>query len=141
METIIASGTFDRLHEGHKFFLKKACEYAYVLIGLTSDEMVQSKEHAEKIWGFEKRKREIKKFLTACGFIEGEKYEIIKIHDKYGFALQRAADYILVTDDTYATAVKINTRRKDKGLDALEIVTIDLIKDEGGTISSTRLRS
>ncbi|MEA1992907.1 MAG: adenylyltransferase/cytidyltransferase family protein, partial [Euryarchaeota archaeon] len=54
MEKIIASGTFDRLHKGHKFFLKKAFEYGYVLIGLTDDEMVKNKKNADRIWRFSK---------------------------------------------------------------------------------------
>lgn len=141
MEKIIASGTFDRLHKGHKLFLKTAFEKGYVLIGLTSDEMVRSKNNAEKIWSFEKRRRKIVAFLQSLGFKEGENYQIIRINDPYGFSLEKEADYILVTDETYENAVKINEKRKETGLHELEIVKVPLVKDAQGTISSTRLRS
>ncbi len=141
METIIASGTFDRLHEGHKYFLKKAFEYGYVLIGLTSDEMVQDKKYAEKIWDYSKRKRKIKDFLRSLGHKEKKDYEIIKIDDTYGFSLERDADYILVTEETYKNAEKINEKRRKLGMKKLQIVKIDLLSDERGKISSTRLRS
>jgi len=141
MKKIIASGTFDRLHEGHKFFLKTAFNYGYVLIGLTSDEMVRNKEHADRIWGFEKRKDAIMDFLNSLGYEEGKNYEIIKIEDKYGFSLKKDADYILVTDETYKNAVDINRERKKRGLKELKIIKIGFVEDEKGRISSTRLRS
>jgi len=141
MKKIIASGTFDRLHEGHKFFLKTAFNYGYVLIGLTSDEMIRDKEHADRIWGFEKRKDAIMDFLNSLGYEEGKNYEIIKIEDKYGFSLKKDADYILVTDETYKNAVDINRERKKRGLKELKIIKIGFVEDEKGRISSTRLRS
>ena len=141
MKKIIASGTFDRLHEGHKFFLKTAFNYGYVLIGLTSDEMIRNKEQADRIWGFEKRKDAIMDFLNSLGYEEGKNYEIIKIEDKYGFSLKKDADYILVTDETYKNAVDINRERKKRGLKELKIIKIGFVEDEKGRISSTRLRS
>lgn len=141
MKKIIASGTFDKLHEGHKFFLKTAFNYGYVLIGLTSNEMTKNKKYAGKIWEFKKRKIYIEKFLSSLGYEEGKDYEIIKINDKYGFSLEEKADYILVTEETYENALDINREKKKLGLKELEIIKIDFITDEEGRISSTRLRS
>lgn len=141
MKKIIASGTFDRLHEGHRFFLKTAFKYGYVLIGLTSDEMTRNKKYADKVWGFEKRKNCIKKFLGSLGYKEGKNYEIIKINDKYGFSLEKKADYILVTEETYKNALDINKEREKLDLEELKIIKIDFITDKEGRISSTKLRS
>jgi pantetheine-phosphate adenylyltransferase len=141
MKKIIASGTFDKLHEGHKFFLKTAFNYGHVLIGLTSNEMTKNKKYAGKIWEFKKRKIYIKKFLSSLGYEEGKDYEIIKINDKYGFSLEEKADYILVTEETYENALDINREKKKLGLKELEIIKIYFITDEEGRISSTRLRS
>jgi len=141
MRKIIASGTFDKLHDGHKFFLKTAFNYGYVLIGLTSDEMVKNKEHADKIWGFEKRRDSIKNFLKSLDYREKKDYEIIEINDKYGFSLEKKADYILVTEETYKNALDINKEREKLGLKELEIIKIDFVTDKEGRISSTRLRS
>jgi len=41
---ISVSGTFDFLHEGHKALLKKAFEYSYIYVGLTSDEYCAKKQ-------------------------------------------------------------------------------------------------
>jgi len=141
MKKIIASGTFDRLHEGHRFFLKTAFKYGYVLIGLTSDEMTKNKEHADRIWRFKKRKNCIKKFLGSLGYKEGKDYEIIEINDKYGFSLEKKADYILVTGETYENALDINKEREKLDLEELKIIEIDFITDREGRISSTKLRS
>ena len=141
MRKIIASGTFDKLHDGHKFFLKTAFNYGYVLIGLTADEMVKNKEHTDKIWGFEKRKDSIKNFLKSLDYREKKDYEIIEINDKYGFSLEKEADYILVTEETYENALDINKEREKLGLKELEIIKIDFVTDKEGRISSTRLRS
>ncbi|MEA1993450.1 MAG: hypothetical protein U9N35_03525, partial [Euryarchaeota archaeon] len=72
---------------------------------------------------------------------EGKNYEIIKIKDKYGFSLEKKADYILVTEETYENAEDINKRREERGLKRLEILKIDFVEDENGRVSSTQLRS
>ncbi|MBI3955269.1 adenylyltransferase/cytidyltransferase family protein, partial [Candidatus Gottesmanbacteria bacterium] len=43
-KTVAIGGTFDRLHKGHRYFIKQTFYYAQkVIIGLTSDEFVKAK--------------------------------------------------------------------------------------------------
>ncbi|MFQ5892607.1 MAG: adenylyltransferase/cytidyltransferase family protein, partial [Candidatus Methanofastidiosia archaeon] len=56
---IIASGTFDRLHEGHKYFLREAFKIGFPFIAITADEMLSEKEFSELIHPYKKRRSEL----------------------------------------------------------------------------------
>ena len=88
---------------------------------------------------FEKRKEELEKFLKSRNF---DNYEVIKIEDRYGFALTADdAEGIVVTEETYPTAVDINKLRALSNLDQLLILVIPFVyDDEGIIISSRRIR-
>lgn len=138
---IIASGTFDRLHEGHKYFLEEAFKRGYVMIGLCADTMLTKKVRAEKIYPYEKRKNDLIDYLTSKGYIYGKDYIIEEIEDKFGFADDiKDIDAILVTSEVRKNAEEINEVRKAKGWNTLDIVEVPFLKDEKGIISSTRLR-
>ena len=138
---IIASGTFDRLHEGHKFFLRKALTHGFVMIAITSDAMLEKKKHASLIYPYRRRRRDVVDFLKSEGKIEKKDYLIKKIHDKYGFATKiRNADAIIVTRETEGNALLINHERRKRGWHPLYIIKLPYLKDEKGIISSTRLR-
>ncbi len=138
---IIASGTFDRLHEGHRCFFREAFKYGFVMIGLCADTMVGHKKLAENIYPYRKRKADLIQYLTSEGYTQNKDYMIRKIKDKIGFADDiRDIDAILVTCDVRENAEEINEVRKAKGWKELEIVEIPLLEDERGVISSTRIR-
>jgi cytidyltransferase-like protein len=138
---IIASGTFDHLHEGHKYFLEEAFKRGYVMIGLCADNMLDHKKFSEKIYSYKKRKADLLKYLTAEGHINGEDYQIKKIVNKIGFADDiEDIDAILVTSDVRENAEEINETRKAKNWKELQIIEIDLLRDDKGVISSTRVR-
>lgn len=138
---IIASGTFDRLHDGHKYFLQEAFTRGYVMIGLCGDSMLKTKEYAEKIYSYEKRKHDLVQYLTEKRYTYGKDYIIKKIEDKFGFAITiKDIDAILVTPEVRKNAEEINEVRKSKEWHELEIVEIPLLEDEKGVVSSTRLR-
>lgn len=135
---VIVGGTFDRLHIGHKFFLKTASFYGKkMIIGLTSEEMCRKKEDFEKIWSYEKRKRLLVNFLKRNRI----DFEIKKIHDIFGPALKINEGVIVVTEETERNARKINERRRKNGMKELEIVVLYFIKSKDGKIvSSSRIR-
>ncbi|MBU7025181.1 MAG: pantetheine-phosphate adenylyltransferase [Theionarchaea archaeon] len=138
---VIASGTFDHLHEGHHFFLEEAFKRGYVLIGLCSDAMIAHKPHAERIYPYEKRKKDLKEYLRGRGYIYKKDYSIRKIKDTFGFADDiKDIDAIIVTPEVRGNAEEINNVRREKGWRELQTIEVPLLKDGEGVISSTRIR-
>ncbi|KYC47350.1 MAG: Phosphopantetheine adenylyltransferase [Candidatus Methanofastidiosum methylothiophilum] len=138
---VIASGTFDRLHEGHKHFLTSAFSLGYVYIGLTSENMIKDKPYAENIQKYETRKDNLIKCLAEEGKKIDQDYQIIEINDRYGFAIESMeADVIVVTSDTLDAAKEINDIRAELGIYPLDIIEVDLIIKDNKKISSRDLR-
>ncbi|MCD6372350.1 MAG: phosphopantetheine adenylyltransferase [Thermococcus sp.] len=138
---VVVGGTFDRLHLGHKALLRRAFEVGkYVYVGLTSDEMIKNKPHAEKILPYELRLRDLIKFFEVNGY---SNYRVIKINNAVGFAAEmKSLEAIVVSEETYKGALLVNRAREEKGLKHLQIVTIPLVKSSlGPKISSTLIRA
>lgn len=139
--TIICGGTFDRLHDGHKHFLRKIFSLGNrVLIGLTSDSYVGGNKKGN-IQPFQERLEQLKTFLAKEGLLI--RAEVFPIQDVYGKALDESLpiDCIMVTQATQNGAEEINTKRKELGLSELPIHVIPLIKHEGPVaLSSTNIR-
>jgi len=165
---VVVGGTFEILHEGHKALLRKAYESVEedksssspfaaaraveedksssspfaaarageVLIGLTSDAMAR-KWKRRKTEDFKYRKKELE------GFVRKEfnvKPKIVKIEDKFGPTLKEDFDYIVVSPETYKTALLINKERQKRNKKTIKIVKINfaLAKDKK-PIFSTRI--
>ncbi|MBN1786477.1 MAG: pantetheine-phosphate adenylyltransferase [Candidatus Methanofastidiosa archaeon] len=139
---IIASGTFDHLHDGHKMFLNTAFEHGHVMIGLTSQSMLEEKRYHCRLEGYERRRRSLVTWLASCGRMEKRDYEIIMIDKPHGFACEiRDIDAILVTEENESVASSINSERAARGFKPLKVEHCDLLKDKEGKISSTRKRA
>ncbi|SNQ60334.1 phosphopantetheine adenylyltransferase [Candidatus Methanoperedens nitratireducens] len=137
MACVVVGGTFDPLHDGHRALLKKACELSNgggLLIGLTSDRMAKNKSH--KVDDYRTRYNAIMELTSA----QGIKPEIIKLDDPYGPTLRDDFDYIVVSPETYPTALRINEIREENGMRPIEIVLVDyILADDGLPISSSRI--
>src|SRR3989344_636538 len=147
-------GTFDRLHRGHEFFIKKAFERAErVLVGITSEEYVRKKfsiflprrqagnfQFSIKVRSYRDRRRELEEFLKREKL--WERASVVKIHDEYGEADKNPnLEVIFVTSDSREGAENINKKRREGGLRKLEIIKVPLVRaDDRGNISSTRIR-
>lgn len=122
---VVIGGTFNILHEGHKALFKKAFELGEVSIGLTSNFM--ARKTRAKVREFEIRKKELENFIAEEFSV---KAKIVEIEDKFGFTLEKDFDYIVVSPDTYATAVIINKEREKRGKKQIEIVKIEFVLDK-----------
>lgn len=134
---IAVGGTFQPLHDGHKLLLRTAYGLGGTVdIGLTSDSMATGKRtrHVQTYGQREKAIRDwVKKEL-------GLEPHILEISDPYGKTLTEDYDYIVVSPETYPTAVKINQIRKERGLKPIAIVRVDyVLAEDGKPISSTRI--
>lgn len=95
MVRVLVGGFFDLLHEGHKFFLKKAAEFGDELIVVVANDKNAELKKRKPAWNQEKRKEEIEKLECVdkviigfededfMGIIDQEKPDIIVLgHDQ-----------------------------------------------------------
>lgn len=139
MPKVAVGGTFQYFHDGHAKLIEKAFEIAEdgkVHIGLTSDEML-SKSHS--VDNYEKRRNWLLQYIKEMG-IPDDRYEITKLNNPYGPALEEDFDYIIVSPETYPVALKMNRIREEKGKKPLKIEYVEYVMAEDGIpISSTRI--
>jgi pantetheine-phosphate adenylyltransferase len=136
-------GTFDHLHEGHKFLLKTALSISETIeIGLTSQELLEKKQYASKLENYETRKKNLENFLAS--FSNLNRTNIVEIknwNDMSGYAQDPEYDGLVLSQETYENALKLNLDREKKGLNPLILIVVPLIKDENSQkISSTSIR-
>lgn len=139
---VVAGGTFDHFHKGHKEFLQfiLSCSKRVVL-GLTSDQYVEHTRQTS-IENYSQRKQALEKFLEtqkARSRVEIASIDTLFI-PKHWEKLPLEA--IVVSKDTKLGADEINKRRRRQGLTPLEILIAPLLKgQDGNIISSTRIRN
>ncbi|MFX1258938.1 MAG: pantetheine-phosphate adenylyltransferase [Promethearchaeota archaeon] len=134
-------GTFDHLHKGHKFLIKTALDISHkVFIGLTTEKMLNHKKYASKLEDYKTRENNLKNFIKSIA--DTKRVEIIELNDPYGPPIvDPNYEGIVVSQETYPTALKINEIRESKGFKSLIIIVIPLIKSKNNkTISSTTIR-
>lgn len=136
---VAIGGTFQPLHDGHKLLLRTAYELGgQVDIGLTSDKMARN-SRVRNVEPYEERERKIREWVKKEFNTDPR---ITKIDDPYGSTLADNYDYIVVSPETYNTAIKINELRKAKGMKSIAIVRVDyVLAEDGRPISSTRIVS
>ena len=129
-------GTFDHFHKGHRELIRKAVELGgFVTIGVTSDRFAGT-----GIEPFTVRKTAVERFARALGCKE---YEVVRLEDPFGpAATDKTMDALVVSEETFERALKLNMARKKAGLKELKIVKISMITaEDGGPLSSSRIRS
>jgi len=134
-------GTFDHLHDGHKFLIKTALLLSKkIVIGLTTEDLLKKKKYAAKIENYKTREQNLKTFIDSIGHLN--RVEIIPLNDPYG-PLVHEPEYegIIASQETYKNALKINEIRESKSFTPLIIIVIPKIKDRNNNIlSSTAIR-
>ena len=140
-KAVAVGGIFDEFHRGHRALLLKSFEIGdRVLIGLSTDELVQRLGKPHEISTYDFRLEELKGFLRGEGLLE--RAEIMPLHDAYGITLSKGCvDALVVSRETEKTAKEINKKREAKGLEPLNIVVIDMVPAYNKKpISTTRIR-
>ncbi|TFG29434.1 MAG: pantetheine-phosphate adenylyltransferase [Promethearchaeota archaeon] len=134
-------GTFDHLHDGHKFLIETALKVSHkVVIGLTSQEMLKHKKHALYIEDFETRKRSLEKFISSI--TELSRVKIVELNDPYGPPIKEPEyEGLIASQETYLNALKLNEVREANGFKPLIIIIIPMIKGKNNQrLSSTAIR-
>ncbi len=130
-------GTFDRLHDGHKHFLKTAFQYAEALvIGVTVPSMNSAKAYAERIEEFDKRIEHLHTFLKTFE----KPYRLIPLTDIYGETLtNQHVDALAITTLTHKGAKMVNQKRGELGLQPLPLIEASMLTTTHGDILSSSL--
>ncbi|MCX8194873.1 MAG: inosine/xanthosine triphosphatase [Candidatus Micrarchaeota archaeon] len=127
-KSCIVGGTFTYVHAGHLRLLEECKKFSTVKIGLTSDSFVKRHKLYPSL-PYHKRLEGLKKSLKRIGLIG--RAEIFCIEDEVGGA-DRIADAkaIVVSEETYQAALRINKLRKKNGLEPLKIISVPLAYGE-----------
>ncbi len=134
-------GTFDHLHKGHKLLIKTALSISNnLVIGLTTRKLLKNKNYASKLEDYETREKNLKKFISS--FTDLKRVKIIELNEPYGPPINDPEyEGLVVSQDTYPNALKMNEIREKKGFEPMIIITIPLIKGEDNKkLSSTSIR-
>ncbi|MFW9990107.1 MAG: pantetheine-phosphate adenylyltransferase [Candidatus Odinarchaeota archaeon] len=136
-------GTFDHLHDGHKYLLETALSISEnIEIGLTSQDLLKDKQYFSKLENYQTRKKNLKDYLNSI--VDLNRVNIVEISswsdmDKY--AQDPEYEGLVVSQETYGNALKLNENRVKKGLNPLILIVIPLLKNEDNKkISSTSIR-
>jgi pantetheine-phosphate adenylyltransferase len=136
-------GTFDHLHDGHKFLLRTALSLSHnIEIGLTSQNLLKNKKISSKLEDYNTRERNLKNFISS--FTDLNRVNIVEIKDwddMAKYSQDPGYEGLILSQETYSNAVKLNELREEKGLNPIILIVIPLLKDKNNRkISSTAIR-
>ncbi len=136
-------GTFDHLHDGHKFLLRTALNISHFIeIGLTSQELLKNKKASSKLEDYNTREANLRSFINS--FTDLNRVNIVEIKNWDDMATySQDPDYegLILSQETYSNAVKLNELREEKGLNPIVLIVVPLLKDKNNKkISSTAIR-
>lgn len=82
MKKIVAFGSFDPLHEGHKKFLKEAKSLGYLIVVVSHGDKIKLEKHHDPSQDNDERLENIKQLKIADEVILGEPSDIYSLLDK-----------------------------------------------------------
>jgi pantetheine-phosphate adenylyltransferase len=139
---VALGGTFDALHAGHRQLFSKAFKLGdVVLIGVTSDRLVTTLHKKHRVRPFSGRVRDLNSYLKTRHWLT--RARVTALSEPYGPAARRKRlQALIVSMGTVASGRRLNRLRRQKGLQPLDLIVIDLLQAvDGKPISTTRVRT
>lgn len=138
---VALGGTFDPVHDGHRALFARAFGLGDVTVGLTSDDLAERTRHAERyVRPYPERERALRAELDPVADDHRRSYEIRRLDEPTGIAVEPGFDAIVVSPETRPGAEAINDIREERGLDPLRVEVVDHVPAaDGDPISATRI--
>lgn len=133
-KNVCLGGTFDGIHAGHKLLLGEATKICKerMVVGVSDDQMIRKKVLWELITPYDERVRNLRNYLDKLN--SNIFYQIVPLKDLYGPTItDKDLECIVVSEETFKGAWKINEARREKGWPELEIHVVNLIQDTNKT--------
>jgi len=143
---VAVGGTFDGMHYGHRKLLTLAVSSllpppspSQLVVGVTSDEMLQQKTLSNLIPPLAERIQQVQEFLNALAPGIKNQINITPIEDQWGPpGSDENFDALVLSDEVMDTGLKLNALRKEKGFKELTLLCTR--RTEPNAMSSTALR-
>jgi pantetheine-phosphate adenylyltransferase len=104
--------------------------------------LLEKKKFLSKLESYKTRESKIKEYIST--FADMERVSIVEIKnwdDMSGYAQDPEYDGLILSQETYENALRLNKSRESMGLKPLILIVIPLIKDQfNNKISSTTIR-
>jgi len=127
---VVLGGTFDRLHAGHKILLTTAllrCTQR-LTVGVTGASMLKNKTLPELVTPVEERIAGVEEFVNKVR--REVECNAVEIHEPFGPAIVLPElECIVGSQETEKGCVAINMKRKELGMEELDIHLIELVQD------------
>ena len=138
---VATGGTFDIIHKGHLTLLSNAFALSdKVIIGLTSDELVE-KKGKRSINKYEKRLKNLTQVISKE--FSNSSFQINKLDNDFGPAvLEKGVEALVVSDEKSNQGTVLNQLRAEKKLSPVKIITVPMfLAKDGKRISTTRIKN